>query len=145
MTAWYEIEWGTILVLLSMTINMLYVVDIIFFKKRREAVKERNEKLDKIRSIPVKTLAEQKEFIDMRYGNFDGKFMITWKMVWYFLVGTAKFIAIFMLLNFLITAMNIHINLFWGIIIAILIPILINIILKVFGFEQQNNFLNVIR
>lgn len=138
-------NWGNILFGLTITYHMFIVLDIIFKKHYRDAVKERNKKLEELRNIPIKTIEEQKEFLDIRYGNDFAPIKITWASVLMIIWSIIKFGIIYFIISYLIDYLKIDISLWFAVIIAMIFPILFNLLLKFFGLQQDNNLINVLR
>ena len=59
---------------------MIYYTFFFFrlsFKDKRDEVKIQNSKLDILRKVPIKTIEQQKEFINTKYPK-PSKFKFTW-------------------------------------------------------------------
>ena len=113
-------------------------------KNQRADIRQANQKLDELREIPMKTLEEQKEFLNTKYPKrvYDGK-------KWYqkiTLMGTLKFIVHLVAFIFLL---NVWSHLFrtfdytfplWGAVVtAIGFPIIYNIVMGKFGLNKSND------
>jgi len=128
----------------------IYNVIIIFFmiyytfffiglatKKNRNKVQEKNTELDEMRKIPVKTIEEQKKFINTKYPR-TGKFKFTWKWLGKVLVAVIISIFLFRGYNQLFNILHIEINLWQVVLIIILFPILMNLVLRIFDLQSDD-------
>jgi hypothetical protein len=129
---------GTIFVLLYVSYFTIYIFSFIR-KKERNKTQVVNIKLENLRKIPIKSLDEQKKFLELRYPKS------TWK--WSFKhIGSAFkqlviFIAILLFYSKIFSIIGLSFSLLQGILFITFIPILINLILK--KFNLQTNDLSV--
>ena len=126
----------------------LFIIYYIFYfvsffnVKNRKAIKKTNKKLDKLRAIPIKTVEEQKAFIDLRYPVKKGKkkkFKWSWKFIRKLVFDAAVFIGLFMLIRYLFTFIPWEIKLWHSIAVVMILPIVINLILKKFNLQKSSD------
>jgi hypothetical protein len=140
-----EIAWGNVLLIVSFSYYMLYVVQLIVSSKFRKQVKIRNKKLDRLRKIPVKTLEQQKKFIAMRYGNDVAPFKFQFGMLWDLIISAGRFALIYFFVSQIFLKTGIVVPLYLAIILIIIMPILLTLALKIFGIQGDNNLLSIIK
>lgn len=109
----------------------LYLFMLIVSPRKRREIETKNEKLEKMRTVPMKTLEEQKEFINIKYPK---SYKIEWTKI---IVNIVIFLIIFSLIR--LVFVNFGLNFTWleGLIIIAIIIIGISIILR--PFRLQNN------
>jgi len=122
-------------VVVFLTYYTFYFIKL-FSKRNRQAIKTGNKILDNLRDIPVKTIQQQKEFLDLRYPK-RGKFRWTWKIIPNFLWGLIKFVIIIRLYMFLFDWIHIEMRLWMAIATIMIAPILINVCLEKFGLQKS--------
>ena len=115
-----------------------FVVTELFKKNNRTIIKERNEQLNTYRNKPIKTLAEQKEFLDIKSPhvkykwtwNKDVILLLLYKIILYVIVINV-YIQIFVWLN---------INwLLWQVILLIILfPLFVSYVLGKFNLEKSD-------
>lgn len=127
---------GSLIVVLFLTYYSLYFIKLLF-KKERVYIKTHNEQLDTLRQIPIKSVDEQKKFIDLKYPKRQ-KFSFSWNIVGRFILQLVEFIAIFWIISFIFNFFNIVIKLWIAITLMIVLPIIINIILEKFKLEKSD-------
>lgn len=136
---------GNILAGIVITTSVYYVVNILFSPTYRQAVKEQNKKLDEMREIPVKTLEEQKEFLDMKYGNQQEPFKFSWMMVINILISMIKFSLIYMAVQWAFNYYHINVPLWGAFLVMLGLPLLLTMVFKIFGLHKDNNLFNMLR
>jgi hypothetical protein len=129
---------GNILLQFFLASYIQYVGTLIFNKNSRIYIKQKNKQLDKLREVKVKTLQEQKQFIDLKYRKKTGKFVFTWKWFFTFILSMFKFIVIMYILNLIFMYFNIMLKLSTAILIIIIFPILVNLVLSKFKLEKDS-------
>ena len=110
---------------------------MIFQKKQHNIIQTTNTKLDKLREKPLKTLDEQKEFINLKYPK-KGKFKFKWAMVPKFLLNIAFFGGFIFLYRFILNYFEIKIPVWVAIIFIILFPLVVNLILERFRVQKSD-------
>ena len=112
-------------------------------KNKRKGVVLKNTTLNNIRLKKVKTLEEQKEFLNVKYpkrGKFKWKNLknITWRAVGKFLLNLAVYILLFRGFLFILRHFNINFQYWQAILIVLTLPIIINILLEKFNLQRND-------
>ena len=115
---------------------LFYIIPLLFNKKRRSRIQLVNNELSKLRKIPVKSLEEQKIFLNLRYPKTIGTFKWSQKFLTVLLFRVFLFVAAIRLFGYIFTYFNIYIPLWFGIMFIVLFPIIINYLLEKFGVEK---------
>lgn len=100
-------------------------------------VKQINLKLDEMRKQPIKTVEEQKKFINIKYPK-TSKFKFSWNWLFKMILYILAFIVVYRVYSFVLSVLNVNITLFYAILILFLGPIFINLILKRFHLESDD-------
>jgi hypothetical protein len=109
-----------------------------FVKTKREAIQTKNKELNKLRAIPVKTLEEQKQFLNIKYPKKEKKFKFTWKWLLKVVLTVLVFFIIVRLFRYLIGLTG-YVFPWWLLILSVIVgPILINIILAKFNLQKSD-------
>jgi len=119
---------------------MIYYTFFFFglsFKKKRTEIQITNKKLDEMRKIPIKTLDEQKKFIDTKYPK-SKKFKFTWKWLGKIVVLLLVALLLFRAYNIFLNYLGINFKLWHVILIVILFPMIVNLSLKIFHLEKDD-------
>lgn len=106
-------------------------------KKNRVGVQQNNIETNNLRKIPVKSLEEQKKFLDLKHPKSE-PYKFKWKDVPWFIVNLFCAILLFYAFNRVFIRFNVNFTLFWTILFVIVVPILINYILKKFNLEKSD-------
>ena len=113
----------------------------LFNKDKRYRLKTGNIQIESLRSVPVKTIEQQKEFINLRYPKI-GKIKITWKSTYYFLLNMLKFIVAYRTFWYLFERVLINkmewFNFYYAIAFLFCFPVMLNFILRRFGLEGND-------
>jgi hypothetical protein len=128
---------GNIFVGVLLTFYLLKVVKLLLFKKDREVIQKQNNELEKLRANPVKTLEEQKKFIDVKYGKSQ-KWKFSWQKLFILLGNIIIFIIVFRTMLYGFSYYNIDIKLWQAIVFAILFPMIMNIVLAKFNLAGDD-------
>ncbi len=120
----------------------------LFSSMKREEIQKRNQKLDKLRKIPIKSIKKQKEFLNLRYPK-----KTSTKFEWNRLPNILFIILIYIILFFsykwLIVRffdwVGYEVRLWQSILFIILMPLCVNVILKRFDLQQQESMLALLR
>jgi len=94
-----------------------------------------NSNLNELRIIPVKTLEEQKKFINLKYPKKD-KFKFRWMMVPSFIWEIFLFIVIYKIYSYIFLKFNLIFPLWVGILFVMIFPVIFNLVMKRFGLEK---------
>lgn len=113
-------------------------IPILLSKNKRLEQQTKNIKLNELRQIKKKTLAQQKEFLDYKYPK---KEPFKWSIIG--ILKAIPRIALFIGMYFLIKYAWVHyigfnIKIWQLIIIMLILPILINTILKKINLQQDD-------
>jgi len=113
-------------------------IKTLLIKKNRDKHRKTQTKLKNYRKNPVKTLEEQKKFIDIKYPKTP-PFVWSFKNMFKVLVKIS--ISIFIIINIFKLWNNyigIEFKLWQVFLITIFYPMLINFVLKKFGLERDD-------
>ena len=108
-------------------------------KHVRENLKITNEKLNNMRTKHVKTIEEQKAFLDTKYPHQDFKFKFSFKGTIKILFQVFLYIVFFKAISWTLNYYNFHIPLVTSIIIWIIGPFVINFILSKFKMQLNDD------
>ncbi len=127
-------ELAEVLIVIPLIFYTKHLVELLNMKKRNE-VKITNNRLDDLRKVAVKTMDEQKEFINLRYPKSKFKFDVYNMLVLMFFI--IFMFVFFSLYAHLLTYVPFEIQLWHGIIFLIFFPLITNYILKRFGLQKM--------
>ena len=105
-----------------------------------------NKKLDEYRTKSIKTIEEQKEFINIKYPKLIGTFKFSWKSILSILFMLVKFIILFKVWSyFLFEFLNLNFKIWQSLLLIIVLSYLINYILRKFNLQKSglNDVINV--
>lgn len=128
---------GNVLVTVFSTYYTIYIVSLIISRKRRKGIQAVNKRLEKLRTVAVKSVDEQKEFINLKYPK-RGKFKFSMKMIPYVLMRIIIFVSIYLGYTALLKYFGVSLLLWQGILAVIIGPILINLTLEKFGVQKSS-------
>lgn len=114
----------------------IYFISLFSLKKRKTLIKT-NKKLDKLRKIEIKTIQQQKEFLNIKRPK-NKKITITWKG--FFKVVSIIFMTIilFKAYDYFLTLSGYQFKLWQIFLLFIVGPLLINLILKKYHLEKND-------
>jgi len=124
------------IIIIFFMIYYTFVFSDLAFKTKRVTLQDKNKKLDKMRKIPVKTLEQQKKFIDMKYPKVKWKF--TWKWLLKILIMLLIAFGLYRGYSLLLTYLKVQFNLWQVVLIVILFPLLVNLVLRLFHLEKDD-------
>ena len=111
---------------------LLYLFTIAVAPKKRKEIETRNEKLDKMRTVAMKTLEQQKAFIST-------KFPKTTKTDWgKILTNVILFIVTFSILRFMFVSLGLNFVWWEGLLIIITVILGIHFILRPYGLQNSD-------
>jgi len=116
----------------------------LFDKGNRISIKETNVELDNLRKIPVKTVDEQRRFMDLRYPK-KPPFKFKWSMVFDSIPLLVVMFFVYYVLNKLFNFFNVVISVPMAFLIIIVGSLVINFLLSKFGVEKQSALTNMFR
>ena len=127
-------------VLLAFFIRSYILYFYSLFKKGvRDVVKYSNDELNKLREIPIKTMEEQKRFLELRYPKSNWSFKPSWGMLKYFVVHIIIFLIIYKLIVMFFLWIGFELQIWHSICVLIFGPIIINLLLKRFGLQKPSD------
>lgn len=127
--------------------NLIIIIFIIFYiryfiqffsKKKRKQIQTVNKSLDELRKIPIKTLEQQKQFLELRYPKRIG-FKFKWVMVLKILFLLGLMFVVFRGFYFVFGYFNINVPTWLAFMVVIIGPIIINLILKKSGLQKTSD------
>lgn len=130
-----------VLTLLFVASYLLYLFKIILLPKSRTVIASANQELDILRNKPVKTLEEQKAFLDKRYPKSEDWLFFNWLQwkVWRLvIIQAATFGILVWTLNYICQYFSYTTNWITFMIIIFVIPVLMHIILKKCNLAPPN-------
>ncbi len=128
---------ANVIVIVLFTYFTKYLVELIFNRKHLKNLQVVNQEIEKMRSIPIKTLEEQKRFLDMKYPR-KGKFKFHWRMIFSVIWHLFLFTVIFRLYMFMFDVIGFNFRIWQSILVVIIFPILFNILMKRFDLEKED-------
>ncbi len=127
-------ELGALLIVMTLVFYTNYFFSLIN-SKSRESIRNTNIRLDELRKIPVKTLKEQKEFINMRYSKKNSK--ITWISAFKFVLYVCLIVIIFRVYSKLLIYLPWEILWWHGLLFLFFFPMVMNYVLSFFGLQKK--------
>lgn len=131
------LSYGNLLIKIFLTYYIMYVVRMILSKNKRTTIQTVNKKMEKLRKIPLKTLEQQKEFINLKHPK-RGKINWSWKMIPKLILNIGMFIIIYRGWFYLFDYLNLNIQLWLSILIVMFMPIGMNLILEKFNLQKSD-------
>ena len=133
---------GNILVMCLLIYYISYFTNLFIFGKHKD-LKQSNIQLDSLRKKTVKTLAEQKAFLDIKYPK-NPKKKKTFKEWLFIFLFIAYIIIIAIIIGYIFRRLDIKINFWAGLIFVSTIPFFINLILSRFNLHN-NDLVQILR
>jgi hypothetical protein len=125
------------IIAIFLTYFLVYIIKFAS-KKNREGIQKTNKKLNVYRKIPIKTLNQQKEFLNIKQPFMKWKFNI--KQVPKFLFDVLMYVIIINIFLYIFKIFNIAFNLLYTVLFVILFPLLINLLLQRWNLERTDLF-----
>lgn len=132
-----ELTIPNMIVILVLTYFSNYIFGLLINFKKLKNVQNVNNKLDNLRTIPVKTLEEQKLFLSLKYPK-SGKFKFSWIMIPKILFNIVVFVAFFSFYKFILSYFNLNFIMWQSILFMIIFPILFNVCMKKFSLQKDD-------
>lgn len=127
---------GNVIVTILFSYYSLYFIDL-FNKSKRKGIQMWNQELDKLRRIPLKSLEEQKKFLDIKYPKRrESKF--SWSIVPPILFKIIIFFAMYQGWAYVLRLIGYEFPIWQGILVVMIIPILINLVLAKFNVQKSD-------
>ena len=130
---------GKFLVILFFIFQIRYFI-ILAKKGNRTSIKVANDRLEYLRTKPIKTMEEQREFVNIKYPKSNFKW--SWKIIPKFMVSMIIYMT--MSLSFFWVLRDININLFTGLLVIMVGPLVMSMILRKFGLNQSGGTTDVL-
>jgi len=119
------------------TVHFTYhILTVIFSKKQRVSMQMANNRLDDLRCIQHKTLAEQKEFITIKKPKRAGTFKWRWAMIPQFILTMVIYITLFRAYFYVFDYFHIDLVLWQAILYIMVVPLLLNLLLEKFKVQK---------
>jgi len=126
---------GEILIVVFLSYYSFFFFSLLKSKTRKD-MQTANIKMDELRSVPVKTLEEQKAFLDIKYPK--NKFKFKKEMIYQVLISMGCFIVLFQFYKLQLLSLGWNIRAWHGILFVIITPIIMNMILKKFNLQKSD-------
>jgi hypothetical protein len=127
---------GTYIVVLFVFFYIKYFLDICDVRNRKGTI-SKNERLEVLRRIPVKSREEQEEFITLRYPK---KVKTPWtiKRIFSNIIMLIFYAGIIVILMQLFDYFHVQVKLWVAIVILFIGPVVINFVLKKLGLQKSD-------
>jgi len=109
----------------------------LFRKKNRFIIQTVNQEMNKMRNVAVKTVEEQRRFLDLKYPK-SGKFKFTWRWLGLTILYLIVFVAVFQGWIYIFVILRIELKLWIAILFIMVAPIIFNILLEKFGLQKSD-------
>lgn len=129
-------SFGNIIIIIFILTYVNYIMSFLDTDKIKE-IKNNNIKMDNLRKIPLKTIEQQKEFINTRYPKKE-KFKFKLMTILEAIPMIVMYGGIYMLLDYIFEITQINIQIWQAVSVIIVFPILINLIFKKFGLQKPD-------
>jgi len=131
-----EYTLANILIITILTYYTKYMITILFNKNYRTGIQQDNKVLENLRCKPIKTIEEQKAFINIRYPKKIGTFRWSWRLIPQILLTVIIFITIFQFYIFIFNKFNFDFVLWQAILFFIFFPLILNLILHKLNIQK---------
>lgn len=128
---------GNLFVIIFLSYYTNHLLRVIFSKSHRKNIQDANIKLEELRKKPVKTLEEQKEFINTKFPKRK-KFKWSWMLVPNIVFRIFVFVVIIRVYFWLFALGNIQLQLWHGILFIVVFPIIFNLLLEKFKVQKSD-------
>lgn len=126
-------EIGALLIVITLVFYTQYIINLLRPDKREE-IRYKNQEIERLRKIPIKSMEEQKEFLELRYPK--SKFKFTLDFCIYALVYLVFLVILFKSYTYLVTQIPYEIKWWYGLLFLIFFPLIVNKILSKFGLQK---------
>ena len=127
---------ANIFIILITTHFTYHVLTVIFSKRQRKGMQQANTRLDVLRCKPIKTVVEQKEFINIKRPKRIGTFKWRWLSIPKFLLTMIIYITLFRLYFYVFDYFGLNFVLWQAILYVIIFPLILNLILEKFKVQK---------
>jgi len=130
-------EFGNVLIIIFLSYYTIYFFQISISKNYKKTIQDKNIVLENLRGKKIKTLKEQKNFINLKYPK---KIKQKWtvKRIGYVVLYILIFILIYQIYNFLFLKIGLVIKLWIAIIFVMVAPIIFNMILQRYNLQKSD-------
>jgi hypothetical protein len=125
-------------ILFMLVLYELNQVMNLMSKKNRQAIKDKNLELNKLRAKRFKTIDEQKVIADAVRPKWDIKFDMNFVMS--IIYGTVKYTILFMFYMYVLGVLNLQVSVSIAILCWLIVPITFSYILTKLKLESDNLF-----
>jgi hypothetical protein len=122
------------LIIVIFNYYIYYILIVLVSKTHRKNVVTINSKLNKFRTIKIKTIEEQKKFLDLKYPK--SQFKWNKQTIFILIIKILTSFVLFFLMLFIFNKLKINIPWWLGILLVIFIPMGFNYILKKFQLQK---------
>ena len=129
---------ANIFVILITTHFTYHILTVILSKKHRVGMQLTNTRLEELRSKPIKTVEEQKEFINLKHPKRIGTFKWRWSGIPKFLLTIVIYVILFNVYRYIFGYFNIDLQLWQAILYVILFPLVLNLVLEKFKVQKSD-------
>ena len=129
---------ANLIVILILMHYSVHIFKMLFSKKNRNALQSLNNRLEELRSKPIKSIEEQKEFITLKKPKRIGTFKWSWMIIPQFIISAIPYIIIFQIYAYIFNYLGVQFVLWQSILILIIFPLIINIVLTKFGIQKND-------
>jgi len=126
---------GNVLIAVFLTYYSMYIISLVSADKRKN-ISNLNLDLDKLRKEQVKTLEEQKKFVDLKYPKTIGKSKFSYKSIPFILWRIFYFGVLIYAYIMLLSPFDI--GLWVAIPVVMILPIVINLVLAKFNLQKSD-------
>lgn len=124
------------LIIIMLTYYAVHCFKMLISTKKRKIMQSQNSTLEGFRKIPIKTLDDQKRFLDVKYPVSRQNFKFRWIMIPHILWDLTVFVAIFYTFNTIYNYFGFVVQFWQAILAIILFPLFINYILEKFNLQK---------
>ncbi len=126
------------------TFYIIKFIKLVFSKKERQEIRVLNQKLDYFRKKPIKTLEEQKDFLNLKYPK-QVKTKINIKVVWSYIIKALIFISVLQILILIFKFLNLNFSFIQTVLIIFGLPLLLNFVLSKFNLNGTDSLFILLR
>jgi len=126
------------LVMLTLAYYLKYFLSLLRPSNRADIVRA-NTDMERLRCIKVKTIEEQKEFLDIRYPKTAGKFRWGFRSVGFIILNVAYFVVLFRGVMWVYLRVGVDLVLWQAILFLVVFPLVVNVLLSLFGLQRSSD------
>jgi len=129
------VNFGNMLVIVFLSYFSIHIITMLFFRDKRVALQYTNEKLNELRKVPIKTVEQQKEFINLRYPKRQ-KFKWNWNIIPTFILRMIMFVGLIFCYSWLFGFFSLDLKLWQAILFVVVFPFILNLLLEKFNIQK---------